>query len=142
MKDLNTIKGLQRNNDTGLLILRLAIGGFMIIHGISKLFYGIGPIEGLVEAAGLPAFFAYGVYVGEVVAPLLIILGLATRGAAAVMVFNCIVATLMAHSGDIFSLSPIGGSAVELLGLYLFGALTLVFTGAGKYSLSHKYIWD
>lgn len=142
MKDLSTVKGLQRNIDLGLLIMRLAVGGMMIIHGISKLVYGVGPIEGMLEAAGLPTVFAYGVYVGEVIAPLLIILGFATRGAAAIMTFNCIVAAMMAHSGELLSLSPMGGWAVELLGLFLFGALALVFTGGGKYALSKKYIWD
>lgn len=142
MKDLAKMSILQRRADLGLLILRLSVGGLMLLHGISKLRFGIDPIEGLVASFGLPAFLAYGVYIGEVIAPLLIVLGVATRGAAIVLFFNCIVAALMAHSGDIFSLNAQGGWAVELLGLYAFGALALVFTGGGKYSLSTKYIWD
>lgn len=142
MNDLANSKYLAKNIDLGLLIVRLAVGGLMLIHGISKLRYGIGPIEGMVESAGLPTIFAYGVYIGEFVAPLLIVLGIATRGAALIMFFNCLVATLMAHTGDLLSLSPMGGWAVELLGLYFFGALALIFTGGGKYAISTKYIWD
>lgn len=142
MNDLANNKYLAKNIDLGLLIIRLAVGGLMLIHGISKLRYGIGPIEGMVEAAGLPTIFASGVYIGEVVAPLLIVLGIATRGAALIMFFNCFVAALMAHTGDLFSLNPMGGWAVELLGLYFFGALALIFTGGGKYAVSTKFIWD
>jgi len=133
---------LERNVNLGLLILRIAIGGMMLLHGIYKLFNGIGMIEQQINDIGLPSIFAYGVYVGEVVAPLLIILGIAARPAALILVINCIVAMLMVHSGDIISLTPQGGWGVELLGLYLFGALAIVFTGAGKYAVSSKHIWD
>ena len=136
------IKLLDRNIDLGLLILRLSVGGLMLLHGIYKLMNGIGGIEQQIVDMGMPRFFAYGVYMGEVVAPLLIILGIATRAASGIMIINCLVAMFMAHSSDIFSLGAQGGWAVELLGLYMFGALALLFTGGGKYALSKKYIWD
>lgn len=134
---------LEKNTDAGLLVLRLSIGIMMLLHGISKLVYGVGFIGQTVEAAGLPSFITYGVYIGEVVAPLFIIAGFGTRIAAAVLAFNCFVAAMLVHSAQIFQLDPAtGGWAVELLGLYFFGALTLVFTGGGKYALSDKYLWD
>lgn len=135
-------KIFERNTDLGLLIVRLSVGILMLLHGISKLQHGIGGIEGLTEAAGLPSFVAYGVYVGEVIVPIFIILGLGTRLAAAIFAFNCFTAAMLAHMGDIFTLNATGGWAVELLGLYFFGALALVFTGGGKYALSRKNIWD
>lgn len=138
----NRVTILDRNIDWGVLILRLSIGGMMILHGISKMQHGIGPIRDMIVDAGLPAYFSYGVYVGEVIAPLLILVGIATRASAAVLAFNCLVAALMVHSGDLLQLNSQGGWAVELLGLYLFGAVTLVFTGGGKYALSRKFIWD
>ena len=133
---------IQRNTDLGVLILRLSVGIMMLLHGVSKLIHGIGPIEAQVIAAGVPAFVAYGVYVGEVVAPLMLIGGVGTRVGGLILAFNCLVAALMVHSADIFSLNATGGWGVELLGLYAFGALALVFTGGGKYALSRKYIWD
>jgi len=136
------MKILERNTDLGLLILRLSVGILMLLHGISKLMNGIDGIEQMVVQAGLPSFFAYGAYIGEVIAPLLIIVGIATRPAAAILAFNCFTATLLVHSNDIFSLNAQGGWAIELLGLFFFGALALVFTGGGKYALSHKHIWD
>lgn len=126
----------------GILILRLSVGGLMLLHGIAKLSGGISPIEGMVEAAGMPSFFAYGVYIGEVFAPLLLILGVATRASALVFLINCIVAMSMAHGSDIFTLGSQGGWAVELLGLYMFGALALIFTGGGKFAVSKKHFWD
>ncbi len=136
------MKVLEKNIDLGLLILRISVGGLMLLHGISKLQHGAGFIEQVVLNAGLPSFVAYGVYVGEVIAPLLIIIGLCTRGAAAVFAFNCLVATLLVHSQTIFTLNEQGGWALELLGLYFLGAVALAFTGGGKYAVSSKYIWD
>jgi len=136
------MKWIAKNVDLGILILRIGIGGLMFLHGFHKIFNGIGMIEGQITDMGLPVFFAYGVYVGEVVAPLLILLGVATRAASAILAVNCIVAMLMVHAQDIFSLTPQGGWGVELLGLYLFGSIALMCTGGGRYALSHKHIWD
>lgn len=136
------MKALERNTDLGLLILRLSIGGLMLLHGISKLIYGAGFIEQVVVDAGLPSFIAYGVYLGEVIAPLFIIGGYGTRIAAVVFAGNCIVAASLVHLHDLFSINEQGGWAVELLGLYFFGALALIFTGGGKYAISSKHIWD
>lgn len=136
------MKAFNKNTDLGLLILRLSLGGLMILHGIAKLIHGPGFIETVVTSAGLPSFIAYGVYVGEVITPILIILGYGTRVAAAIFAFNMIVAVGLVHGSDIFTLSETGGWALELQGLYFFGALALVFTGGGKYALSNKHLWD
>lgn len=132
----------KQNTDIGLLIIRLSLGILMLLHGVAKLIHGPGFIESIVESAGLPAFFAYGVYVGEVIAPLFIIFGYATRLASAIFAFNMIVAVALAHSADIFTLSMTGGWTIELQGLYFFASLALIFAGGGKYSLSSKHIWD
>lgn len=136
------MKILEKNNDLGLLVLRLSIGILMLLHGVSKMIYGIGFIEQVVIDAGLPQFIAYGVYVGEVLVPLFIIAGVATRAAALIFAGNCFVAAMLVHTGDLLTLTPQGGWGVELLGLFFFGAVALMFTGGGKYALSSKYIWD
>jgi len=127
---------MNKNNDLGLLILRLTLGGLMLFHGIAKMVHGIEGIQSMLSNKGLPSFFAHGVYVGEVIVPLLLILGFRTRLAALVFAFNMLVAMLLAHSGDIFSLSKHGGWAVELIALFLFGAIALFFTGSGKHAIS------
>jgi putative oxidoreductase len=52
--------------DAGRLLLRIAVGGLMLFHGISKIRHGVDFMFPLLEAKGLPAFIAYGSYVGEV----------------------------------------------------------------------------
>jgi len=133
---------MNRNNDTGLLILRLTIGVLMLFHGIAKLIHGLSGIESILAANGLPPFLSYGVYVGEIIIPLFIVVGYKTRIASAVLVINMLFALLLVHSNDILSLSKTGGWAVELIALYLFGAVTLFFTGAGKYAISASNKWD
>lgn len=136
------MKYLEKNIDLGLLILRISIGGLMLLHGIAKLQHGAGFIEQVVADAGLPSFIAYGVYLGEVIAPLFILLGYGTRAASIIFAGNCLVAALLVHSQDIFTLNEQGGWTVELLGLFFFGAVSLIFTGGGKYAISSKHIWD
>ncbi len=133
---------LNININLGLLIMRIGVGGLMLLHGIGKIFNGIGAVKYLLESSGIPSFLAYGVYVGEVIAPIMIVIGLRTRLAAAVMALSCLVAMAAHHPGGIFSLNEMGGWSLELIGLYFIGAVALVFTGAGRYALSRRSIWD
>ena len=123
------------HDDLGKLILRIVLAVLLLFHGLSKLGGGVGFIEGMLQKAGLPAIFAYGVYVGEVLAPLLILAGLFTRVAAAIVAVNMVVALLLVHTSQVFSLSDTGGWALELQGMYLGSAVALMFFGAGRYSL-------
>lgn len=124
------------NYDLGILIVRLTVGILLLLHGIAKITHGVSGIAGMLSAQGLPGFLAYGVYVGEVVAPLMIIVGWNTRLASLIVLINMLVALFTAHAGDIFSMSPHGGWAVELIGFYIFTSLALFFTGDGKYSIA------
>lgn len=132
---------MTKNNDLGLLILRVAVGALMLLHGVSKL-GGVEPIAGMLSGKGLPAFMAYGVYITEIVAPLLILVGFRTRLASAVYVSGTLFALFLVHSSEMFSLNENGGWAIELLGLYTLGAVTLFFTGGGKWGVSHRNQWD
>lgn len=133
-----------RQDDLGKLLIRLSIGGMMLLHGIAKVRGGVGGIQGLLQAKGLPGFMAYGSYLGEFVAPILILLGLLTRPAGVVLAFTMVTAIGLAHAGDITTLDPqTGGWVIELPMLYLVGGLALVFLGAGKYSVSRgRGAWD
>ena len=122
-------------DDLGKLVLHLAVGILLLLHGIAKLRYGVGGIEGMMAAKGLPAFLAWGVYLGEVLAPVLLILGLYTRLGAWLAVANMVVAFLMAHMGQLGQLGNSGGWQLELQGLFLFGSLAIALMGAGRFSL-------
>lgn len=124
-----------RSEDTGKLVLRVAIGVLLLLHGVGKLNQGIGFISSLVTSHGLPGMVAYGVYIGEIVAPVLMIAGLFTRAAAWVAVLNMLAAILLVHMGHIWTLDKNGGWAVEAQGLYLFGSLAVAFLGAGRFSI-------
>jgi putative oxidoreductase len=123
------------HDDLGKLILRVVLAVLLLFHGLSKLAGGVGFIEGMLQKAGLPAIFAYGVYIGEVLAPLLILVGLFTRAAAAVVAINMVVALLLVHTAQFFTRNDTGGWALELQGMYLGSAIALIFLGAGRCSL-------
>lgn len=131
-----------KNMNLGLLIIRLTLGVLMLLHGLAKLGSGVDGIVGMLQSKGLPGFIAYGVYVGEVLAPLALIVGFRTRLAAVILLANMLVITFVAHPNDIFALSEYGGWKLELVGFYLFGSLALLFTGGGKYAVSSKSGWD
>ena len=131
-----------RNNDLGLLLLRLAIGGLMLFHGVHKLLFGVGFIGDMLAAMGLPSFIAYGSLVAEVLAAAMIVVGLWTRLAAVVFAGNMVVAILMAHLSSI-SIDPMtGGLNIELPLLYLAGAVVLCLTGGGKYTFTRDSVLD
>lgn len=125
-------------NDGARLLLRLVLGLLMLLHGIAKLRGGIAPIAGMVTGAGLPAWFAYGVYVGEVVAPLLVVTGWYSRIAAALIAVNMLFAIGLAHRGEIFDLGATGGWALELQGLFLAVAVAVALLGPGRYAINGR----
>lgn len=133
---------MAKNRDIGVLIIRLSVGVLMLLHGIAKLRHGIDGIVGMMESNGIPGFVAYGVYIGEVIVPLMLIVGFRTRIAAAILIINMLVIFFIAHPQDIFKLNGNGGWKLELAGFYLFGSLALFFTGSGKYAVSSKNRWD
>lgn len=132
----------QSKINSALLLLRLSLGIMMLFHGFSKLTHGVDGIGNMLSDKGIPYFIAYGVIIGEYIAPLLMIIGFRTKLASMVFAFTMVVAILLAHSSDIFTLSEHGSWAIELQGLYLFGSIALALTGAGKYAVSTKSKWD
>lgn len=122
------------NADLAKLVLRLALGGLILLHGIAKLKNGVGFIEGMLASRGLPGAIAYLVYVGEVLAPVLLLIGLWTRAAAFVVLGNMLVALALVHMADLSKLNDTGGWAIELQAMYIAVALALMLLGAGRYS--------
>ncbi len=121
--------------DGGKLVLRAVLAVLILFHGVSKLIGGVGFISGLLVKAGLPGALGYLVYIGEVIAPLLILFGVFTRAAALVVAVNMIVALMLVHTRQFFTLNDTGGWALELQGMYLGGAVAVALLGAGRYSV-------
>lgn len=130
-----------KNINAGLLIFRMSLGVLMLLHGIFKM-SDLGSIIRLMEENSLPGFIAYGVFLGEILAPLMLLIGFRTRIAAMIYAVNCLVALLMGNDDAIFALHKYGGWDAELLGLYLFGATALIFSGNGQYAVSTGNNWD
>ncbi len=133
-----------KSEDLGRLFLRISIGLVLVFHGYSKIFTGVEWMKGPLAQVGLPAFVAYGVYLGEVVGPILVLIGFRARIGAALMAVNMFMAILLAHRNQIFTLKEQGGGwAIELDALILLGALAVFFLGGGKIGISRgKNAWD
>lgn len=123
-------------DDSGKLVLRLALGIMILLHGIAKITGGISGIEGMLANAGLPTILAYGVYIGEVLAPILVILGLYSRIGAVIIAINMVFAIALAHAHEVFQLTGTGGWALELQGMFLFAAIALALTGPGRLAIN------
>ncbi|EFB2050564.1 DoxX family protein, partial [Escherichia coli] len=126
------------HHDTGLLLLRLTFGILMLFHGVAKIEHGVNWIVSILQAVGLPGFIAYGVYIGEVVAPVLIILGIFTRPAALIYALTLLVATLLVGTGKFFTLTEVGAWGLENEMLYFMGGIVIMLLGAGRYSVSTR----
>lgn len=127
---------MQGSSDLGKLVLRIVLGVLILFHGVAKLIHGTDYIAGVVTAAGLPSFLAWGVYIGEVVAPALILVGLWTRIAALVVALNMLFALALVHGAELATLNQTGGWALELQGMFLGTAIAVALLGAGRYSLA------
>lgn len=125
----------QGSHDLGKAILRIVLGILILLHGIAKLMGGPGFVMQTVAQAGLPEAVAYLVYVGEVLAPLLLIVGLWTRLAGLIVAINMVFALVLVHAKQFGMMSDSGGWALELQGMYLAAALTVALLGAGRYSV-------
>ena len=115
--------------DLALLLLRLTVGGLMLTHGIPKIdMLFESPIKfadpiGLGEPLSLVLTL-----IGEVVCPILIIIGYKTKLAAIPSVITMFVAAFVIHLND-----DIGTKEKAIL--FLISFLVVFLAGAGKYSI-------
>jgi len=124
------------NENIAKLLLRIMLGGLMLFHGVYKLQHGIDFIEGLVTAQGIPSYLSYGVYVGEILAPILLILGWRSRIWAGVIAFNMLVVIYLTQLGAFVKLGSHGAWAVEIQIFYLLSAIVIVLLGSGKFAIT------
>ena len=125
------------NDAAGKLVVRLTVGVLMLFHGVAKILHpgSLEFIGNLLAGYGLPSFIAYCVYAGEVIAPLMIIAGFHSRIGGLIVVVNMLFAILLAHTGELFSLSEHGGWAIELQAFYLLGGLAVALLGSGRFAV-------
>jgi len=126
-----------RSEDIAKLVLRLTLGALMLFHGIDKLvnLQTLGFIKSQLEGLGMHPVMAYGVYVGEVIAPILIILGIYSRFGGLVIFINMLFAIILVHSQELLSLTQHGGWKLELQAFYLVCGLVFLLMGSGRFAL-------
>lgn len=124
-----------RLDDTGKLLLRILVAGLMLFHGMDKMTHGLGEVAGNLTSHGFPAFLATFSYVGEIVAPLLILAGAWTRVAAVVYSSSVAFASVLVHGTDFLHLKPTGGWGAELWVFYIATPLVIALLGPGRYAL-------
>ncbi len=123
-------------SDTGRLILRLTVAIILLFHGVFKITHGVAWMAGPLGAYGLPSFLAYGVYVAEVLAPILLIIGYRVRFAALLIVFDMWLAFVLVLKGRVFTINEQGGGwAVELEASILLASVAIYFLGPGRYAI-------
>ncbi|MBN9124663.1 MAG: GntR family transcriptional regulator [Nitrosospira sp. 56-18] len=120
----------------GKLVLRIAVGVMILMHGIYKIQHpeSLDFISNMLADIDLPPAVAYGVYVGEVVGPLMMILGIFSRMGGLIVVVNMIFAIVLAHQPQLYDLTSNGGWAIELQGLFLLGSLAVALLGSGRFA--------
>ena len=117
-------------SDIALLIIRVGFSASMLTHGwpkLQRLFNGsILPFSDPLGIGSQPSLIL--AVIGEVLAPILLIIGLKTRLSVIPAVATMAVALFAVHWNDAFKKQ-------ELALLYLLAFLVLLIAGGGKYSL-------
>jgi putative oxidoreductase len=114
-------------------IMRLAVGGVFLAHGIAKYHNGVAGVSGFLHGLGVPFSSMVAVYliVVETVGAACVMLGIFTRAWATAMAVNMAVAIAVA-------IMPRGGNA-ELEALLLAGSVTLMALGDGPLSIAVRF---
>lgn len=130
---MNSDNNFWTNSDVGVLIVRIALGGIIFFHGFHKITHGIADQYEILANNGIPGVFIYFVYVSEVLAPVLIVLGILTRLSSLTIIVTMIV---------IFYALPFpigidehGAMNIESQLYFLLLSVALFFTGPGRYVL-------
>lgn len=124
--------GTQKQIDSGLFVLRVAFGVFMLVYGIQKLI-GFSELAGkFPDPIGIGSQLSLIMAIGaEVGCSILLILGLGTRLAVIPLAFTMIVALFIVHAADPWKVK-------ELAALYLAVYAVISITGPGRCSLDAK----
>lgn len=116
------------NPPAGIALLRWTLAILLLFHGVAKITTGVGFIEGMLGKMGLPGFIAYGAYIGEVVAPILLLINRFVVPAALIIVIQMLFALALVHTGQFFQLAESGGWRLELQAFFLLCAVVVAMT--------------
>ncbi|WP_395746513.1 DoxX family protein [Prosthecobacter sp.] len=128
---------LPKSPDYGLLILRVALGfSMLLLHGRGKLLNFSTMAEKFGGLPGVPGNVNLGLAIfAEVFCSALLIAGLFTRFAALMLAVTMGVAFFLVHKSALVDVAASNIKSGELAMVYLIAYVTLLFTGAGKFSV-------
>ena len=121
---------MKKNNDVGILLIRIAVAAIFLYAGIYKL-TNMDMVVGFFGSMGLAPFWAYLVAIVETLGGLAVLLGAFICSSSALLAIIMIVAIFTTGISK-------GFSAHELEIVMLLASVALMFTGAGKYSIAKK----
>lgn len=118
----------------GLLLLRAAALSLFLRHGVEKLTGYSKMVQHFPDPIhiGAHAGLAFAL-LSDGICSLLVLIGLATRPAAAVIVTNLLTAFIFVHHAAYFS-----DSHVELVVVYIIIFATFIVTGPGRFSVDSR----
>ncbi len=128
---------MSHSEDIGKLILRFTLAILMLFHGIDK----IGHLEGVIAILGkkgLPEILAYLIYIGEIVAPVMLLIGYRVRIAALIVSLTILSATLLVFSNKFLSLGAHGAYALEVQSFYVFVGIAVFLLGSDRFCLDAR----
>ncbi|MES3018454.1 MAG: DoxX family protein [Bacteroidota bacterium] len=132
MKKIINVNNTSETTDIALLVARVGIAALMLTHGIPKLMMLLSgaPIQ-FPGMLGMSPELTLGLAIfAEVFCSLAILTGFATRLATVPLISTMLVAVLLVHSADPFTVKESGLT-------YLVGYTMLLFAGSGKYSIDY-----
>lgn len=137
-----------RGTDIGLLILRFAIGGTFVAHGLQVVFGlwngpGIGGFALLLDGYGYQSSttLAWVTGITASLAGAFVVLGVVTPLAAAGLLAIMINTVLLRFGNGFFVTSPAGPAAIELDVVLGLAAAAIVLTGPGHVALDNGRAW-
>lgn len=119
-------------SDIGLAVLRILPSAFLLSHGIpklQKLLNGDFEFADPIGIGATPSLFL--AVIGEVICPILVIIGYKTRWATLPILTLMAVAAFIVHGSDPFGIK-------ELALLYLVCFAVIMLLGPGRYSIDKK----
>ena len=127
-------------DDLALLALRLTSGGYLALHGLSKLRGGVDKFAGGLADKGfpLPGVMAWSATLAELLGGILVAIGLVTRPAASSLAITMLVAVLSTHAHQVKQLGTGGGVGFEYPSLLVVVMLLFAVSGPGKLSLDRR----
>ncbi len=124
---------MKRNfTDLALAILRIGASGMMLTHGIPKIERLFAETIEFPDPLGIGAPTSLTlVIIGEVIAPVFVLIGFRTKLASIFPIITMLVAFFFVHLND-----PIGTQEKAILFFILF--VTIFLAGPGKYAIDKK----